>query len=537
MPKNCCAFGCSNVYRKGCGLQFYRFPVDSDRRRRWVAAIGRKDWAPTDYSWICSEHFATGVKSNHPLAPNYIPTLFKHISSPVKRSLEGRAVDFDRRQSTKKRRTETTKKEQLAVEAAEKRSKELAEEEKRLEEEEKRLETEEENKRLEEIERKRRQDEIFQRLEHIEREKAKKAEEEAKQEKIQTAKQISELDATVMKLVDDNKELLAKKSLLECELAEVKHVNSKMERQVETLSCRVLSEGNLENDNSTVKYFTGLPSFSVLKVIYNFVSKDVPETSGCPKFDQYLLTLMKLRLNVGDKDLAFRFGISQASVSRYINKWVDVLSIKLAFLIHWPERQELLKTMPSDFRKHFKKCVIIIDCFEVFIERPTSLMARAQTFSNYKKHNTVKFLIGISPQGSIAFISKGWGGRVSDVYLTENCGILEKLLPGDMILADRGFTIQEAAGLFCAEVKIPPFTKGKKQLSKAEVDTARQLAHVRIHVERVIGVVRQKYTILQSTLPINMIKAHEKEDMSPLDKIVIVCCALCNCCDSVVPFD
>ena len=315
MPKNCCAFGCSNVYRKGCGLQFYRFPVDSDRRRRWVAAIGRKDWAPTDYSWICSEHFATGVKSNHPLAPNYIPTLFKHISSPVKRSLEGRAVDFDRRQSTKKRRTETTKKEQLAVEAAEKRSKELAEEEKRLEEEEKRLETEEENKRLEEIERKRRQDEIFQRLEHIEREKAKKAEEEAKQEKIKTAKQISELDATVMKLVDDNKELLAKKSLLECELAEVKHVNSKMERQVETLSCRVLSEGNLENDNSTVKYFTGLPSFSVLKVIYNFVSKDVPETSGCPKFDQYLLTLMKLRLNVGDKDLAFRFGISQASVS------------------------------------------------------------------------------------------------------------------------------------------------------------------------------------------------------------------------------
>ena len=47
-----------------------------------------------------------------------------------------------------------------------------------------------------------------------------------------------------------------------------------------------------------------------------------------------------------------------------------------------------------------------------------------------------------------------------------------------MILADRGFTIQEAAGLFCAEVKIPPFTKGKKQLSKVEVDTARQLAQV-----------------------------------------------------------
>ena len=55
------------------------------------------------------------------------------------------------------------------------------------------------------------------------------------------------------------------------------------------------------------------------------------------------------------------------------------------------------------------KCVVMIDCFEVFCERPKSLMARAQTNSNYKHHNTVKYLIGIA-QGVITFISKGWGG-------------------------------------------------------------------------------------------------------------------------------
>jgi len=54
----------------------------------------------------------------------------------------------------------------------------------------------------------------------------------------------------------------------------------------------------------------------------------------------------------------------------------------------------------------------------------------------------VKYLIGITPQGSIAFISQGWGGRTSDVHLTEKSGLLEKLLPGDVILADSGFTIQ-----------------------------------------------------------------------------------------------
>ena len=124
-----------------------------------------------------------------------------------------------------------------------------------------------------------------------------------------------------------------------------------------------------------------------------------------------------------------------------------------------------MKTMPSDFRKHFKKCVLIIDCFEVFIERPASLLARAQTYSNYKKHNTIKFLIGITPQGSVVYISEGWGGRVSDIHLTENYGLLQ-LLPGDMILADRGFTIQDSAGMYCAEVRIPPFTKGKNSYVK-----------------------------------------------------------------------
>ena len=82
-----------------------------------------------------------------------------------------------------------------------------------------------------------------------------------------------------------------------------------------------------------------------------------------------------------------------------------------------------MKTMPMDFHKSFKQCEIVIDSFEVFIERPTNLKARAQTWSNYKHHKTVKFLIGITPQGAITYyVSKAWGGHVSDV--TENCHLV-----------------------------------------------------------------------------------------------------------------
>ncbi len=74
--------------------------------------------------------------------------------------------------------------------------------------------------------------------------------------------------------------------------------------------------------------------------------------------------------------------------------------------------------------------------------------------------------------------------------MSENCGLLENILPGDLILADRGFTIQESARMYMyyAQVKIPPFTKGKRKLSQLEVDTSRQLSAFRIHVERVTGV-------------------------------------------------
>ena len=190
-----------------------------------------------------------------------------------------------------------------------------------------------------------------------------------------------------------------------------------------------------------------------------------------------------------------------------------------------------------EFRKYFGlKVSIIIDCFEIFIERPSNLLARAQTWSQYKHHNTAKYLIGITPQGAISFLSKGYGGRTTDKYLTEDCGLLNNLLPGDIVLADRGFNIQESVGLHCAEVKIPAFTRGKKQLSPLEIEQKRKIAHSRIEVERVIGLVRNKYTILRSTIPIDYLHCNPA-CIPTLDKICTVCCALTNMCKSVVSFD
>ena len=189
-----------------------------------------------------------------------------------------------------------------------------------------------------------------------------------------------------------------------------------------------------------------------------------------------------------------------------------------------------------DFRKHCPSCAVIIDCFEVFVERPSNLLARAQTYSAYKHHNTAKYLIGITPHGTVCFISDGLDGRVSDKHLTENCRLLDNLLTGDIILADRGFDIADCVGFYCAHVTIPASTKGKKQLTGIEVEQTRRIANVRIHVERVIGLIRQKYTFLTGIQPIDFLISRG-DGIPMLDKVVLVCCALVDLCDSVVPFD
>ena len=124
---------------------------------------------------------------------------------------------------------------------------------------------------------------------------------------------------------------------------------------------------------------------------------------------------------------------------------------------------------------------------------------------------------------------------MSDKYLTEQCGLLDYLLPGDEILADRGFNVQESVGIYCAEIKVPACTRGKNNSLQLK-SRAQTVPRVRIHVERVIGVLRQKYTIFQSILPISSIMRDSATELSFIDKAVVVCSALCTCCESAAPF-
>ncbi len=131
-------------------------------------------------------------------------------------------------------------------------------------------------------------------------------------------------------------------------------------------------------------------------------------------------------------------------------------------------------------------------------------------------------------------MSEGYGGMTSKKNITEQSGVLDGLVPGDIILANRGFSIYELVAVHMAELKIPDCTRRKSRLHPREIEDTREIANVRIHVEHAIGLLRNKFTILQDPLPISLLKKKYKKKKL-VDYIVRVCAILSNMTEAVVP--
>ena len=108
-------------------------------------------------------------------------------------------------------------------------------------------------------------------------------------------------------------------------------------------------------------------------------------------------------------------------------------------------------------------------------------------------------------------------------------------------MADRGFAIRDGVALKHAQLVIPAFKKGKEQLDPIDVEKTRGIAYVRIHVERVIRLLRRKYTILENTLTVDLLTCsphgNSEVQVPMIDRIMRVCSGLVNRCGPIVPFE
>ena len=194
-----------------------------------------------------------------------------------------------------------------------------------------------------------------------------------------------------------------------------------------------------------------------------------------------------------------------------------------------PTPEQVAQNLPHVFKEKYPSTFAIIDGSEIFIETPSDLQMQSSTWSNYKHHNTAKFLVACTPNGAVSYISPVFVGAISDVELTRASGFLEKIprnIPDISIMADRGFTIQDQLSSIGVKLNIPPFLGRRKQLTKEEAESGRKIASVRIHVERAIGRLKH-FAILRSTIPLTMARL--------INQIVYVCACLTSFQPALVP--
>ncbi|VDI27629.1 Hypothetical predicted protein [Mytilus galloprovincialis] len=118
----------------------------------------------------------------------------------------------------------------------------------------------------------------------------------------------------------------------------------------------------------------------------------------------------------------------------------------------------------------------------------------------------------------VTFMSRLWGGNVSDRHISQHDGFLPKLSPGDVVMADKGFTI---AYLLPADIglNVPPRVSTKCQVSSKEFFNTTNIASARIVVEMKMEQIKN-FNILNSGIPLT--EAHLSE------QIVLICTALTN---------
>ena len=270
---------------------------------------------------------------------------------------------------------------------------------------------------------------------------------------------------------------------------------------------------------------TGLPTKEIFNVVVNYVSRFENSLNYYSGWrvesikieDQILLTLMKLRQNYTNLHLAQLFHCSTATISNVLLTFIHVLC-RLLFddaMGTVPSRDKNKTSLPESFVT-FSNCRMIIDCTDVKIEAPKLLSDQKLTYSTYRGMHSFKVLIGVAPNAAITYVSKLFPGSVSDKAVVQQSGLLDIFKPGDLILADKGFLIQDIVPNGVA-VNIPPFLN-KGQFTESEIKLTKNIARNRIHVERANARIKD-FKILDC-IPYHL-KPHA-------DKVVKLCASLVN---------
>ena len=237
------------------------------------------------------------------------------------------------------------------------------------------------------------------------------------------------------------------------------------------------------------------------------------------------ICLLRLKTGFTIKTLSVLLSSPERGIKETLIRNIFTTFIQLMYKVFrqmedvmFPSKEHLHRFRPKVF-KTIKNVRCSVDCTEFRVQTARNFARQGNTFSSYKHANTFKCLIAVTPNGGACFVSDLFEGDINDVQIFEESGIMKHIHPHDLILVDRGFTVQDLLHPLQASIKIPAFLKGRDHLSVAEELATRKIAKARIHIERF----NQQLKLLKlfgRTIPLSI---------SPLaTQMVVVACCLVN---------
>lgn len=293
----------------------------------------------------------------------------------------------------------------------------------------------------------------------------------------------------------------------------------------------------IQKNDANCFHYTGIPKVALLQQIFIWIEplackiklwdgqkkftttgrSAARKRKALTSFEEYCLTLVRIRRGYDVELLSHLFGISKSHVCRILPSWINFLAKCLKPLIKWPSEDVVRANLPHSFRS-FPRTRCIIDCTEIYVEKAFRPAAQRATWSSYKHANTFKLLVGIMPSGAITFLSKLYSGSISDQAIVKQSKFVDNIEEGDDVMADRGFNVRHLLLRKKATLNIPSFSFNKRLSAKA-VKRSRRIASVRIHVERAICRMKT-FRILSGIIPIKL--------RFQLNQIITIIGALCN---------
>lgn len=214
--------------------------------------------------------------------------------------------------------------------------------------------------------------------------------------------------------------------------------------------------------------------------------------------------MMKIHQNKCNFELAQFFQISLTTVCNIFITWLNFMDQLWKKINIWPEKDLVLYYIPDSFKQYDQNTRVVIDGTELYIQKPGNPVSQQASWSSYKHNNTLKVLVRATPGGLLSCCSPAYAGSISDRQTVERSHLLKMCEPGDSILADRGYNIQDMIIGKDITLNISTFLKGKGQIPSLKLLKDRKLSSQRVHIERLIGLTKT-YKIVKEELHHNFV--------------------------------